>query len=103
MCTCHQLWNQLRIFFSTDLNLPLLTPQTAIFGFLAENDKCIFKITNHLLMIFKRYIYIYRSREKGKVRKIKILEKNIATNDTSKLVIDNKKWEKTHRAIKILT
>ena len=54
-------------------------------------------------MIFKRYIYIYRSREKGKVRKIKILEKNIATNDTSKLVIDNKKWEKRHRAIKILT
>ena len=98
-----QLWNQLRIFFSTDLNLPLLTPQTAIFGFLAENDKCIFKITNHLLMIFKRYIYIYRSREMGKVRKIKILEKNIATNNTNKLVIDNKKWEKTYRAIKILT
>ena len=39
----------------------------------------------------------------GKVRKIKILEKNIATNNTNKLVIDNKKWEKTYRAIKILT
>ena len=53
-CKCvrvSQLWSQLRIFFSTDLNLPLLTPQTAIFGFLAKTDKCIFKITNHLLYI----------------------------------------------------
>ena len=82
------------MFFSTDLNLPLLTPQTAIFGFLAETDKCIFKITNHLLLIIK--MYIYNSREKGSVdisslineiRKVKTLEKNIATNDTKKLVI----------------
>ena len=110
-CECarvSQLWSQLRIFFSTDLNLPLLTPQTAIFGFLVETDKCIFKITNHLLLIFK--MYIYKSREKGsvdisslinEVRKIKILEENIATNDTKKLVIYNKEWQKTHRAIKI--
>ena len=28
-----QLWNHHRIFFSTDLNLPLLMPQTAIFSF----------------------------------------------------------------------
>ena len=103
-----QLWSQLRTFFSTDLNLPLLTPQTAIFGFLVETDKCIFKITNHLLLIFK--MYIYKSREKGSVdisslineiRKIETLEKNTATNDTKKLVIYNKKWEKTHKATKI--
>ena len=110
-CECvrvSQLWSQLRIFFSTDLNLPLLTPQTAIFGFLVETDKCIFKITNHLLLIFK--MYIYKSREKGSVdisslineiRKIETLEKNTATNDTKKLVIYNKKWEKTHKATKI--
>ena len=52
-----QLWSQLRIFFSTDLNLSLLRPQTAIFGFLVETDKRIFKITNHLLLILKMYIY----------------------------------------------
>ena len=39
-----QLWSQLRVFFSTDLNLPPLSLQTAIFSFLAETDKCIFKI-----------------------------------------------------------
>ena len=44
-------------------NLPLLTPQTTIFGFLAETDKYIFKIMKHLLLIFKMYIYIYKSRK----------------------------------------
>ena len=111
-CECvrvSQLWSQLRTFFSTDLNLPLLTPQIAIFDFLVETDTCIFKITNHLLLIFK--MYTYKSREKGfvdisslinEIIKIKTLEKNIATNnDTKKLVIYNKRWEKTHKAIKI--
>ena len=55
-------------------------------------------------------MYIYKSRRKGSVdisslineiTKIKTLEKNIATNDTKKLVIYNKKWEKTQKAIKI--
>ena len=55
-------------------------------------------------------MYIYKSREKGsvdisslinEVRKIKILEENIATIDTKKLVIYNKEWQKTHKAIKI--
>ena len=55
-------------------------------------------------------MYIYKSREKGpvymsrlikEIRKIKTLEKNIATNDTKKLIIYNKKWEKARKAIKI--
>ena len=67
-CECvrvNQLWTQLRIFFSTDIDLPLLTPQNAIFCFLAEIDKCIFKITNHLLLNLK-CIYT-KNREKGSV------------------------------------
>ena len=53
---------------------------------------------------------IYKSREKvsvdissfiTEIRKIKTLEKNIATNDTKKLIIYNKKWEKARKAIKI--
>ena len=55
-------------------------------------------------------MYIYKSQEKSSVdisslineiRKIKILEKNIASNDTKKLVIYNKKGEKTQKTIKI--
>ena len=53
---------------------------------------------------------IYKGREKvsvdissfiTEIRKIKTLEKNIATNDTKKVVSYNRKWEKTHKAIKI--
>ena len=63
-----------------------------------------------LIFIIYIYIYVYKSREKGSVdisslineiRKVKILDKNIATNDTKKLVIYNKKWKKTHKAINI--
>ena len=55
---------------------------------------------------------IYKSREKvsvdissfiTEIRKIKTLEKNIATNDTKKVVSYNRKWEKTHKAIEIQT
>ena len=55
-------------------------------------------------------MYIYKSQEKGsvdissliyKIRKRKTLEKNTATYATKKLVINNKKWEKTHKAIRI--
>ena len=68
----------------------------------------MFKITNHLLVLLK-YIYIKigilgsvdMSRLINETRKIKTLEKNIATNGTKKQVICNKKWEKTHKAIKI--
>ena len=47
------LWNQLRHFLSNSLNIPLLTPQSAIFGFI--NQKENFLIINHLLLIFKFY------------------------------------------------
>ena len=56
------LWNQLRHFLSNSLNIPLLTPQSAIFGFI--NQKENFLIINHLLFIFKFYIYNSRSSTK---------------------------------------
>ena len=109
-CECvrvSQLWSQLRIFFSTDLDLPLLASQTTIFDFLAETDKCIFKIRNYLLLVFEIYIHkswqkcsIDISRLTNEIRNRKKLEKNTATNDTKKLVIYKKKWGKTHKIIK---
>ena len=58
-----QLWSQLRIFFSANLGLSLLTPKTAILRFQGETEKCIFKIMNHLLLIFKMYVYIKVERK----------------------------------------
>ena len=83
-------------------------PQTAIFGFSNGIENNAYKITNHILLIFK--LHVYKSRERGtlklsrlinEVKKVKVLEKNSGQNNVRKLEQYNIKWEKTHRTIKI--
>ena len=53
-CICViQPCNHLRLFVTNDIFLPILTPQTAIFGFINGIESNIYKITNHILLIFK--------------------------------------------------
>ena len=47
---------QLTSHLNRELNLPHLIPQSAIFGFLDISNKN-FLIVNHLLLLFKYYIY----------------------------------------------
>ena len=65
------LWNQLRHFLSNSLNILLLTPQSATFGFI--NQKENFLIINHLLFIFKFYIYNSRSSSKLNIEYLKAI------------------------------
>ena len=62
MCV-KQLWNHLRFFLTNYVSLPILTPQTAIFGFTNGIENNGYKITNHILLIFK--LHVYKSRERG--------------------------------------
>ena len=63
-CMCvKQLWNHLRFFLTNYVSLPILTPQTAIFGFTNGIENNGYKITNHILLIFK--LHVYKSRERG--------------------------------------
>ena len=57
-----QLWNHLRLFLTNDISLSILTPQTAIFGFIRRIENSVYKITIHILLIFKLYIYKRRGR-----------------------------------------
>ena len=66
-----------------------LTPQTAIFGFHDIDDT--FQIQNHILLLFK--LYIYNARKHGllsfnnflnEISKIKSLEKRVAANNRNK-------------------
>ena len=108
-CICvKQLWNHLRLFLTNDISFPILTPQTAIFGFINGIENSVYKITNYILLIFK--LHVYKSREKGilelsrlinEIKKVKLLEKKSAQNHVRKLEQYNIKWEKTHRTIKI--
>ena len=43
-----------------NLHIPLLLPQSAIFGFLEADDKVLL-ILNHLLLLFRYYVYVSRS------------------------------------------
>ena len=56
-CTYAQnLWNRLRLHLSEKVALPVLNPQSAIFGFTDVLDHN-FLLVNHLLLIFKYNTY----------------------------------------------
>ena len=80
-----QLWNHLRLSLTNDISLPILTQQTAIFRFINGIENNVYKITNHILLIFK--LHVYKSRERGtlelsrlinEIKKVKLLEKKSA-------------------------
>ena len=53
-CIClKQLWNHLRSFLTNDISPSILTPQTAIFGFVSGIESNVYKITKRILLIFK--------------------------------------------------
>ena len=92
------IWNQLLLFFETDLDFPDLTPQAVLFGFVNESDNNL----NHILFIFK--LYVYQSRERGvlnlnslikNVTKVKKLKRKIATVYEKKTIQFNNKWKST--------
>ena len=90
-CTYAQnLWNQLRLYLSEKVTLPILNPQSAIFGFpdiLNHN----YLLVNHLLLIFKYNVYNSRVNNtlsfqnlKCVIFQIKYIEEKISENDLNK-------------------
>ena len=75
------LWNDLKSSVEGFLQLPNLTPQSTMFGFLDINTN-VYLISNHLLLIFKFYVYKARSIKevnfnilKRKIKKVQETEK----------------------------
>ena len=75
----------LRLFLTNDISVPILTPQTAIFGFINGIEKSVYKIRNYILLILK--LNIYKGRERvtlelsrliNEIKKVKLLEKKLA-------------------------
>ena len=46
-------WNQLLLFFETDLDFSNVTEQAALFGFINELDNNLYILQNQILLIFK--------------------------------------------------
>ena len=87
-----RLWSKLQYFVSQNLYIPEITPQSALFGFFnIGNQQQNFILINHLLLIFKHYLYM--SREHGAVCfthlklylvKMKTVEQNISPCNSQK-------------------
>ena len=102
------LWNQFLLFFETDLDFPDLTPQATLFGFVNESDNNLNILQNHILLIFK--LYVYQSRERGvlnfnslikNVTKVKKLERKIASVCEKKTIQFKNKWKSTELKITV--
>ena len=55
-----QLWCTVTDYIKRNLHIPIPLPQSAIFDFLEADDK-VFLTLNHLLLLFKYYVYVSRS------------------------------------------
>ena len=55
------LWTQLKHSFQNVLIIPPITPQSAIFRF--TDHKVNYHLINHILLLFK--YYVYKTRENG--------------------------------------
>ena len=53
------------------ISLPILTPQTTIFDFFNEIENNVYKIANHILLIFK--LRVYKSRENSVLELSKLI------------------------------
>ena len=53
------LWNSLKEFFKDTFNLPSLTPQSAIFGFL-QTDQELFIILNYFFYFYLNTTYVFQ-------------------------------------------
>ena len=94
-CLCAQyIWNQTQIFFARYITIPDVTPQSAILGFTDTSTEHLLLI-NHLLLIYKCYLYKARDKQnlrllafKNNVIKIKTLKER--TSEERKFL---KKWQ----------
>ena len=100
------LWTQLTSHLNRHLDLPHLIPYSAIFGFLDMSNKD-YLIVNHLLLLFKYYIYKPRDRKHlvfetlvKNIKNIYDIEKNLADHDPHKKTKFLKKWQSIECAIR---
>ena len=101
----HDIWNQVQIYFTDYFHFSQLTPQTAILGF-HNIDNDTFLIQNHILLLFKLYIFKARKHKLlsfnnflNEVSKIKNSQKRVAGNNRNKCERFRKKWHRIENEV----
>ena len=92
------LWIELQLCLENKILLPSISPQSAIFGFIDINENKI--LLNHLLLIFKFYLYSARKTGniniknlKASIYNIKNVEREISNDNPKKKMKYKKKWQ----------
>ena len=100
------MWLRLKEIFQDNLTIPDLKLENSFFGFL-DIEKRQYKIINHLLLIFKRYVYNARAQGRlslneliNEICKIKNLELKICGNNKQKVRAFREKWQMIERHLK---
>ena len=95
-----KLWSDLRHYCQSSFVVPILNPQSAIFGFF-ETDPDLVILLNHILLLYKYYIYSSRDSSKlsfkallKNIKKVFVLEKKISSGNERKTEAFIKKWSK---------
>ena len=93
------LWNQLRLYLSEKVAIPVLNLQSAIFSFTDVLDHHNYLLVNHLPLTFKYNICNSRVHNtlsfqslKCVIPQIKYIEEIISQSDNKKRIISNK-WK----------
>ena len=86
-----QLWKKLRKYFSKFINILHSTPQSSVLGIFDNNQHS--ELINHLLLIFKFYIYSARNTKQLNfdnlmitIKNIKQIEKQLTSSNKLKLL-----------------
>ena len=94
------LWERLKYYIQSNLELLSLTSQSVILGFTDSQSENLI-IINHLLLTFKYYIFKSRSNKhlsflqlKIDIIKVKTLEEDLSKGDNNKSKKYRKKWQK---------
>ena len=106
------LWKELVLFFKNEFTLFDLTQQAAFLGLLGflNVDPGLLLIQNHLLLIFKIYIYNSRKSESLKIKsllreitKVKNIEEQISLDNEKKHAICKRTWQLVENVLKTKT
>ena len=92
------LWHDIKVFFSSIIDIPDLDLQSAILGFIdSDKDNRVF---NNILLIYKLCLYRFRDKKVPNLqlflknlKEREFLERQIVQFDDKKLLYHHKKWE----------
>ena len=94
------LWRDLKTYCQPSFSLPLLCPQSATFGFF-DIDPHSSLLLNHILLLYKYYIYYSRDSAKLSlaaltrfIKKVYVMEERLSFGNEKKSKGLNKKWRK---------